>query len=55
MKTLEVRYCGWGEDWQLGTLEVAGHFHLLATAQPIRRDNIAHMLRAVESNRLALV
>jgi serine/threonine-protein kinase HipA len=37
------------------TLEVAGRFNLLATAQPIRRDTIVHMLRAVEANRLALV
>jgi serine/threonine-protein kinase HipA len=36
------------------TLEVAGRFNLLATTQPIRRDTAAHMLRAVESNRLLL-
>jgi len=36
------------------TLEVAGRFNLLATTQPIRRDTVAHMLRAVDSNRLLL-
>lgn len=36
------------------TLEVAGRFNLLATTQPIRRDTTAHMLRAVDSNRLLL-
>ena len=36
------------------TLEVAGRFNLLATTQPIRRDTAAHMLRAVDSNRLLL-